>query len=394
MTTASITEARHPVFNDRTLHLGTFSSNLSGGCAISTVDGVLEATWEQTLSLARMGDDMEFEALVPVGRWRGFGGETNFNGAGFECFTWAAGMGSATERAGLFVTSHVPTIHPVMAAKQATTIDHISRGRLALNIVTGWHTPEIEMFGIKQLAHDDRYAVAQEWVDIIRRLWTTDEPFSFDGKYFRVTDASIAPKPVQGPHPVLMNAGGSGAGRHFGARNCDVVFVSADLAQQNPQAMRAKVDDFKRLAREEYGREIKVWTNAYVLQEDTEAEAKRFLDHYVNERGDWEAAQNLVTGMGLNSQSFDPKTLQEMKFHFIAGWAGYPIVGTREQVADTLIALSTEGGLDGVLLSWPRYVQDMARFRGRADWLVIMDVVQVGRSSGVWSRPAESSYGV
>lgn len=371
MTTASTAGARHPVFNDRTLRLGTFSSNLSGGCAISTIDGVLEATWDQTLSLARMGDEMEFEALVPVGRWRGFGGETNFNGAGFECFTWAAGMGSATERAGLFVTSHVPTIHPVMAAKQATTIDHISRGRLALNIVTGWHTPEIEMFGVKQLAHDDRYAVAQEWVDIIRRLWTADEPFSFDGKYFRVTDAAIAPKPVQGPHPVLMNAGGSGPGRHFGARNCDVVFVSADLAQQDPQAMRAKVDDFKRLAREEYGREIKVWTNAYIVQEDTEAEAKRFLDHYVNERGDWEAAQNLVTSMGLNSQSFDPETLQEMKFHFIAGWAGYPIVGTREQVAETLIALSTEGGLDGVLLSWPRYVQDMARFQAETHPLLV-----------------------
>lgn len=371
MTTASTAGARHPVFNDRTLRLGTFSSNLSGGCAISTIDGVLEATWDQTLSLARMGDEMEFEALVPVGRWRGFGGETNFNGAGFECFTWAAGMGSATERAGLFVTSHVPTIHPVMAAKQATTIDHISRGRLALNIVTGWHTPEIEMFGVKQLAHDDRYAVAQEWVDIVRRLWTADEPFSFDGRYFRVTDAAIAPKPVQGPHPVLMNAGGSGPGRHFGARNCDVVFVSADLAQQDPQAMRAKVDDFKRLAREEYGREIKVWTNAYIVQEDTEAEAKRFLDHYVNERGDWEAAQNLVTSMGLNSQSFDPETLQEMKFHFIAGWAGYPIVGTREQVAETLIALSTEGGLDGVLLSWPRYVQDMARFQAETHPLLV-----------------------
>ncbi|QJY48890.1 LLM class flavin-dependent oxidoreductase [Pseudonocardia broussonetiae] len=82
---------------------------------------MLEASWDQSLALARMGDEMAFEALVPVGRWRGFGGETNFNGAGFECFTWAAGMASATEQAGLFVTSHVPTMHPVMAAKQIST---------------------------------------------------------------------------------------------------------------------------------------------------------------------------------------------------------------------------------------------------------------------------------
>jgi Coenzyme F420-dependent N5,N10-methylene tetrahydromethanopterin reductase and related flavin-dependent oxidoreductases len=356
-------EAKHPVFNDRKLRLGTFSTNLSGGCAISTIDGVLEAAWDQSLALARMGDEMEFEALVPVGRWRGFGGATNFNGAGFECFTWAAGMGGATERAGLFVTSHVPTIHPVMAAKQMTTIDHISGGRAALNVVMGWHAPEIEMFGIKQLPHDERYSLAQEWVDIIVKLWTSEDPFSFDGKYFHVTDAGIAPKPLQSPHPVLMNAGSSSAGRHFGARNCDVVFINPDLAQPSPALMRRKVDEFKRLAREEYGREIKVWTNAYIVQEDTEAEAKRFLDYYVNQKGDWAAVDNLIASMGINSQSFAPETLQEMKFHFIAGWAGYPIVGTKEQVVDTLIALSDEGGLDGVLLSWPRYVQDMKRFQ-------------------------------
>jgi alkanesulfonate monooxygenase SsuD/methylene tetrahydromethanopterin reductase-like flavin-dependent oxidoreductase (luciferase family) len=356
-------EARHPVYNDRKLRLGTFSSNLSGGCSISTIDGVLEATWDQTLALARMGDQMEFEALVPVGRWRGFGGETNFNGAGFECFTWAAGMGSATEKAGLFVTSHVPTIHPVMAAKQMATIDHISGGRAALNIVTGWHAPEIEMFGAKQLPHDERYQVAQEWVDIVRRLWISDEPFDFDGKYFHISNGTLAPPPLQAPHPVLMNAGGSGAGRHFGARNCDVVFVNTDVAQQSPAGMREKVEAYRRLARDEYGREIKVWANAYIVQEDTEAEAKQFLDYYVNQKGDWEAADNLVSSMGLNSQSFSPETLQAMKFHFIAGWAGYPIVGTKEQVVDTLIALSDEGGLDGILLSWPRYVQDMARFQ-------------------------------
>jgi dimethylsulfone monooxygenase len=355
-------EVRHPVFNNRKLRLGTFSTNLSGGCAISTIDGVLEAKWDQTLALAQMSDRMQFEALVPVGRWRGFGGETNFNGEGFECFTWAAGMGAATERAGLFVTSHVPTIHPVMAAKQLTTIDHISGGRIALNVVTGWHAPEIEMFGAKQLPHDERYQVAQEWIDIVKKLWTCEDRFDYDGQYFQVSDAAIAPQPLQQPHPVLMNAGGSGAGRHFGARNCDVVFVNTDIGQQNPAGMREKVTAFKKLAQEEYGRELKVWTNAYIVQEDTEREAKQFLDHYVNQKGDWAAAENLVSSMGINSQTFPPETLEAMKFHFIAGWAGYPIVGTKEQVADTLIALCGEGGLDGVLLSWPRYIQDMARF--------------------------------
>jgi len=110
-------EARNPLFGPRKLKLGTFSSNLSGGCAISSIDGVLKAEWPSTLALARMADEMEFEALVPVGRWKGFGGVTNFNGAGFESFTWAAGIGASTKHSGVFATSHVPTMHPVMAAK-------------------------------------------------------------------------------------------------------------------------------------------------------------------------------------------------------------------------------------------------------------------------------------
>src|SRR6266571_3718264 len=95
----------NPLFNDRKLKLGTFSSNLSHGCAITTIDGVLKADWQSTL------------ALAPVGRWKGFGGVTNFNGAGFEPYTWAAAIGAATKFPAVFATSHVPTVHPIMAAK-------------------------------------------------------------------------------------------------------------------------------------------------------------------------------------------------------------------------------------------------------------------------------------
>ena len=76
----------NPVFNYRKLKLGTFGTNLDRGCAISSIDGVLEINWPNTLSLAKISEEMEFEALVPIGRWQGFGGKTNFNGPGFECF--------------------------------------------------------------------------------------------------------------------------------------------------------------------------------------------------------------------------------------------------------------------------------------------------------------------
>ncbi len=94
---------------------------------------------------------------MPVARWKGFGGKTNFNGSNFETYTWAAGLAQATENTAVFTTSHVPTVHPIMAAKQATTVDHISNGRFALNIVCGWFAPELEMFGAPH--HGARHAL-------------------------------------------------------------------------------------------------------------------------------------------------------------------------------------------------------------------------------------------
>src|ERR1700691_6522859 len=107
-----------PLYNDRKMKLATFCTNLSGGAAITTIDGVLEADWPSTLALAQLGDAMEFEALVPVGRWQGFGGKTNFNGAGFECFSWAAGIGASPKYPPLFATSHGPTIHAIRPRTQ------------------------------------------------------------------------------------------------------------------------------------------------------------------------------------------------------------------------------------------------------------------------------------
>ena len=353
-------QAQSPLFNDRKLKLGTFSTNLSGGCAISTIEGVLQADWPSTLCLAQMADAMAFEALVPVGRWKGFGGVTNFNEAGFECFTWAAGIGAATSKAGVFATSHVPTIHPIMAAKQAMTIDHLTGGRFGLNVVTGWHRPEIEMFGVRLVDHDVRYDWAAEWLGIIKRLWTEDAPFDHEGAHYQIKQGSLHPKPLQKPYPVIMNAGGSEKGRHFAAKHCDlafVVFQSHDFA-----AAKAQVSEYRRIAREEYGREIQVWTYSYVVQGETERDARAFFDHYVNQKGDWVAASNLVDTMGMNAKTFPPDVLQSMKQHFIAGWGGYPLVGTKEQIVEGLQTLC-DIGVDGTLLSWPRYIEGMRQFQ-------------------------------
>jgi alkanesulfonate monooxygenase SsuD/methylene tetrahydromethanopterin reductase-like flavin-dependent oxidoreductase (luciferase family) len=349
-----------PLFNDRKLKLGTFGTNLDRGCAITDIEGVLEIDWPNTRTLAQLADAMEFEAVVPIGRWRGFGGTTNFNGPGFECFAWAAGISASTDYSAVFATSHVPTIHPVMAAKQAAAIDHISGGRFALNIVTGWHRPEIEMFGAPLMDHDDRYECAAEWLTIVRKLWEQDGEFDFEGRFYKITRGFLEPKPVQKPSPPIMNAGGSEKGRHFAAKYCDMVYVV--FGTHDFDECKQKVEAYRSLAREEYGREIQVWSYAYLVQGETEKEAKDYYDYYVNQKGDWEAASNLVNTMGLNAKTLPPHVLQAMKADFIAGWGGYPLIGTKEQIVDGLTTMS-KMGLDGTLLNWPRYIDDMRYFQ-------------------------------
>ena len=352
--------AGHPLFNDRKLKLGTFSTNLSGGCAISTIDDVLKADWPSTLRLAQLADAMDFEALVPVGRWKGFGGETNFNGAGFESFSWASAVSASTRSAGVFATTHVPTIHPIFAAKMGTTIDHVSNGRFVLNIVTGWFKPEIEMFGRAQLDHADRYKMAEEWLHLVKRLWTEDAEFDHDGRFFQIKGGWCQPKPVHKPYPPIMNAGGSEAGRHYAAKYCDVAFVVFN--SHDPDQMRKQVAAYRDLARQEYGRDLKVWSYAYCVQAETEKEARDFYKYYVHEKGDWVAASNLLDTLGLNAQTLPPEAIEPLKEHFIAGWGGAPLIGTKEQIVDGLRKLS-DVGLDGCLLSWPRYIAGMEEFQ-------------------------------
>ena len=284
---------------------------------MSDVEGRLKITWPNTLALAKLADAMDFEAIVPVARWRGFGGKLNPAGPGFETYTWAAGIAASTSRSAVVATSHCSINHPITAAKQCTVIDHISDGRLMLNIVTGWNKPEIDMFGVEMLPHDERYDMAVEWLDIIKRLWTEDEEFDHEGKYYKIVKGYLQPKPIQQPFPAIMNAGGSERGRHFAAKYCDLVFIP--LGQPDFERNKAQIEAYRRLAREEYGREVSVWTSATIVQAETEAEARRFFDYIIHDKGDWEAAifrardhraqrQNICAGGAQASQgAFHPR---------------------------------------------------------------------------------------
>jgi alkanesulfonate monooxygenase SsuD/methylene tetrahydromethanopterin reductase-like flavin-dependent oxidoreductase (luciferase family) len=349
----------NPLYGDNRMKLGAMAMNCSHGSTITTAEGAWEMTWPDTLEVCRMADRAGMEALLPVGRWRGYGGPTNFNNRTFESYTWAAGVGAVTEHACIFSTSHVPLTHPVAAAKQAATIDHISNGRFALNIVCGWFKNEFEMFGAEWRAHEKRYEYATEWLDFVRKLWSVDGEFDFDGEYFHGSKLWSEPKPLQSPFPPIMNAGGSPAGQRFAATQCDMNFVIL-RDHDDEEAGKAQIANLKGLAREA-GREVQSWIHGYVVCRETEKEARDYLNYYVREKGDYEAVNNLLEIFEMQSKTLPPEALDAFRFHFIAGHGGYPLVGTPEQIVDEIDRLLAIG-IDGMLLSWVDYKTELKQW--------------------------------
>lgn len=347
-----------PVFNDNPLKLGVFGQNCSNGCTITHAPTSFEPTYEHNVQLSRLADAAGFELLVPVGRWKHFGGTTQFNATNLEVFTWATAMACNTENIMVFATSHVSTVHPLFAAKQAATIDNISAGRFGLNIVCGWFRPEIEMFGLPQREHDERYRQADEWLSVIKRAWS-EQDFDFHGEYYTIKGGFLSPKPVQQPFPVLVNAGSSDAGREFSARHVDFNFITITTVDE----ARAKIDDLKQRAAG-HRRECGVMTYGLVCCRDTEREARELYDSIVR-HGDWEATENIMSLLGIESSSFgDKDTVRNLGERFIAGWGGYPLVGTPEQVVEQIQAIY-DMGIEGLILSWLDYVPELEYFNDR-----------------------------
>lgn len=343
----------NPILNDNRMKLGVMAFNCSRGSTVTLHERAWQLSWDGNVTLARMADQAGFEALLPVGRWKGYGGASDFNNAAYESLTWAAGVTASTRQIGVLATVHAPLIHPVAAAKQMATVDHISGGRFALNLVCGWNRPEFEMFGIPMREHGRRYEYAEEWLRLVRRLWTERAQFDFEGEFFRGSGLWSQPKPVQAPVPV-MNAGSSPRGQAFSASHCDMNFVM--LRQKNDEADREQIQHLKTLAADA-GRSSQCWIHVYVVVRESRDEAETYLHDYVREQGDWDTAARMVEMFGIESGTLDDVVLDAFKFHFIAGHGGYPLVGTPAEIVEEIERLSALG-VDGLLISWLDYLPE------------------------------------
>jgi alkanesulfonate monooxygenase SsuD/methylene tetrahydromethanopterin reductase-like flavin-dependent oxidoreductase (luciferase family) len=342
------------------LKLGLFGANCSSGRAVTMVPERWSGSWPDCLKLARMADDAGIEFILPIGRWKGYGGDTDYQGATLETVTWACGLLASTRRLTVFGTVHAPLIAPLIAAKEFVTADHIGEGRFGLNVVCGWNEGEFDMFGATLRDHETRYDYAQEWLDIIKLAWSPAEDFDFDGRFFQLKRVRAKPKPYGGSRPLIMNAGASPTGQAFAIRNCDALFSHVSSAMSLDETA-GHVKKVKALARER-GRDIDVYTVGVVTCRPTVRDAEEYWRHCIVDNADWGAVDNILAMRNITPETHGPEAFQRLRNHQANGMGGLPLVGDPDMVSQQLAQL-TEAGIAGIAVSFVNYLDELPYFR-------------------------------
>ncbi len=349
------------MYNGNALKVGVFGANCSSGRSATKVPERWSASWPDCLRLTRMADDAGIDFMLPIARWKGYGGETDFHGTSLETITWAVGLLGATRRITVFGTVHAPLFHPLIAAKEFVTADHIGEGRVGVNLVVGWNEGEFDMFGVKQREHDVRYEFAQEWIDVVKQAWCEGPQFDFEGQFLRLNGANAHPKPYGGTRPILMNAGSSSAGQAFALRNCDAFFVATAGSRTSLEANAKKVTEVKDAARS-IGRAIDIYTVGQVICRPTQQEAEDYYRYAIIENADWGAIDGMLANKSITPQTIPPDEYEAKRRYFAANAiGGFPFVGTPDHVADEL-AIISRAGMRGIALSFVNYLLELPYF--------------------------------
>src|SRR5439155_537131 len=196
-----------------------------GGWLRNVDDEKMAATWEYQRDLVSRAEKAGWDVTLIA--------ELNLNdikGPEADCleaWTTAAALAAVTERIELMTAVRPNFRLPALVAKEAATIDRISNGRFTLNVVRAWWNEESKQYGGAWIEHDERYARTEEFLSVIKGMWTQDE-FTFKGHYYTVEKAHLAPKPAQKPWPVLYAGGESTRAKEMIALECDAYLMHGD----------------------------------------------------------------------------------------------------------------------------------------------------------------------
>jgi alkanesulfonate monooxygenase SsuD/methylene tetrahydromethanopterin reductase-like flavin-dependent oxidoreductase (luciferase family) len=344
----------HPLKGANRFKLGVFSCNADGGLAITDVPERWTASWDGNVAAARMADQAGLEFFLPIARWKGFGGKNRVREWSFETFAWAAGLAALTERIAVFMTVHVPLVHPLYAAKALATVDHISGGRAGLNIVCGWNPVEFAMFGAT--LPERGYDQAREWLSVIEQAYASDEPFDFAGHYYRLKGAVSRPASLQSPRPLTMSAAFGGPGRDFAAERCDMLFSTFSELEDGH---RHVADIGERAGR--LGRDVSVYTVCHVVCRPTQVEAEAYYERYAVIEADHAAVDIHMAGKKDFAASHDAVAFQRYRKRFAGGAGTYPLIGTPDRIVDAMVAIANQG-YAGAALSFVDYTGELPFF--------------------------------
>jgi dimethylsulfone monooxygenase len=348
--------AMHPMHGPNKFKLGVFSMNSDGGLTLTKVPERWPARWDEIVEVSQMADRAGIEFILPIARWKGFGGEMNSREWSLETFTFAAGLAGVTKNIALFSTVHVPMVHPVFAAKALTTIDHASNGRAGLNIVCGWNPEEFAMFGVNLAQVDDRYGQGLEWFDIMQRIYTSNAPFDFDGKYYKLKGVSGKPAPVQKPRPITLNAAFSPPGRDFAAKAADFLFTTFVDIEKG----REHIEDMKQRAQAQ-GRDVGVYTTCHVICRPSQAEAEDYYEYYASTMADQESVDHYMGQKQAFSGSHEAEAYRLHRKRFAGGAGTYPLVGTPEHIASEMVKMH-QAGFAGTTVSFVNFKNELPYF--------------------------------
>jgi dimethylsulfone monooxygenase len=322
-----------------------------GGWLRNVPDEAMEATWPYVKKLAQRSEELGFDLSLIA--------ELNLNdikgidAPSLDAWSTAAAVAAVTNSLELMVAVR-PTFHlPALLAKQAANIDRISNGRLSLNVVSSWWKDEARMYGVHFEQHDDRYARTSEWLDVLNGVWSSDH-FSYAGKYYRVEDNILQPKPVRKPRPVLYAGGESEAAKNLIAEKCDAYVMHGD----SPERVKAKIADMsERRDRLGFG-PMQFGVAGYAIVRNTESEARQELARITDVKGSaagyanfqqWLSGTQLEGAISIEEYSVSNRGLRS------------GLVGTPSQIREQFGRFS-EAGVDLLLLQFSPQLEEMERF--------------------------------
>lgn len=343
---------------DEPLKFAYWVPNVSGGLVVSTIEQRTDWSYEYNKKLAVLAENNGFEyALTQVRYMASYGAAYQH-----ESTSFSLALLLATERLKVIAAVHPGLWQPAVLAKLLATVDHLSGGRAAVNVVSGWFKGEFTALGEPWLEHDERYRRSEEFIRVLRKSWTEDEA-QFAGDFYRLRGFDLKPKPLTAagrPHPEIFQGGNSTAARAMAGRVSDWYFSNG----KDFDGITEQISEV-RAAAAEHDRTVRFGLNGFLIARDTEAEARETLREIVA-KADHQAVEGFRGAVQQAGSSTGDKRgmWADSEFEDLVQYNdGFrsKLIGTPEQIARRIIEYKRRG-VNLLLLGFLHYHEEVEYF--------------------------------